>query len=215
MLRPYYLPPDPASRTTYEPGHRLQCDLWFPPVDVPLGDGQVGSPPVLVMVAGYSRMMFALMLPSRQAPNPIAGHWALLTSMGAVARELVRIGYSEAAAGGGEQVALVRVLRTTWRPGRDRSPVSVGGGASVGSYGSGMGLGIGIDLSGRPKEQTTTELGVMIRDRASGRTLWEGRANFTVPSDAPLAQTQLGAAKMAEAMFKQFPGNSGETVEVQ
>ena len=89
MLRPYYLPPDPASRTTYEPGHRLQCDLWFPPVDVPLGAGQVGSPPVLVMVAGYSRMMFALMLPSRQAPNPIAGHWALLTSMGAVARELV------------------------------------------------------------------------------------------------------------------------------
>ncbi len=89
VLRPYYLPPDPASRTTYEPGHRLQCDLWFPPVDVPLGAGQVGSPPVLVMVAGYSRMMFALMLPSRQAPDLIAGHWALLTSMGAVARELV------------------------------------------------------------------------------------------------------------------------------
>ena len=89
VLRPYYLPPDPASRTTYEPGRRLQCDLWFPPVDVPLGAGQVGSPPVLVMVAGYSRMMFALMLPSRQAPDLIAGHWALLTSMGAVARELV------------------------------------------------------------------------------------------------------------------------------
>lgn len=89
VLRPYSLPPDPASRATYEPGHRLQCDLWFPPVDVPLGAGQVGSPPVLVMIAGYSRMMFALMLPSRQAPDLIAGHWALLTSMGAVARELV------------------------------------------------------------------------------------------------------------------------------
>lgn len=89
VLRPYFLPPDPASRTTYEPGHRLQCDLWFPPVEVPLGAGQVGAPPVLVMVSGYSRMMFALMLPSRQAPDLIAGHWALLTSMGAVARELV------------------------------------------------------------------------------------------------------------------------------
>lgn len=89
VLRPYYLPPDPASRTSYEAGHRLQCDLWFPPVDVPLGAGQVGSPPVLVMVSGYSRMMFALMLPSRQAPDLIAGHWALLKSMGAVARELV------------------------------------------------------------------------------------------------------------------------------
>src|SRR5262245_1667628 len=25
-LRPYYLPPDPASRTEYDPGHRVQCD---------------------------------------------------------------------------------------------------------------------------------------------------------------------------------------------
>jgi transposase len=89
VLRPYYLPPDPATRTSYEAGQRVQCDLWFPPVDVPLGAGQVGSPPVLVMVAGYSRMMFATMLPSRQAPDLIAGHWRLLTSMGVVPRELV------------------------------------------------------------------------------------------------------------------------------
>lgn len=89
VLRPYYLPPDPASHTTYEAGARLQCDLWFPPVQVPLGAGQVGAPPVLVMVAGYSRMMFAVMLPSRQSPDLIAGHWQLLQQMGAVARELV------------------------------------------------------------------------------------------------------------------------------
>jgi len=65
MLLPYYLPPDPATRTTYEPGHRLQCDLWFPPVEVPLGAGRAGSTPVLV---------FALMLLSRQGPDLIAGH---------------------------------------------------------------------------------------------------------------------------------------------
>jgi len=69
VLRPFYLPPDPASRTSYEPGHRMQCDLWFPPVDIPLGHGQVGRPPVLVMVAGYSRVMAAVMIPSRQAPD--------------------------------------------------------------------------------------------------------------------------------------------------
>ncbi len=87
--RPYYLPPDPATRTSYEPGDRVQCDLWFPPADVPLGAGQVGSPPVLVMVAGYSRMIFATMLPTRQAPDLLAGHWLLLQAMGKVARELV------------------------------------------------------------------------------------------------------------------------------
>ena len=89
QLRPYYLPPDPATRTSYDPGQRVQCDLWFPPADVPLGAGQVGSPPVLVMVAGYSRMIFATMLPTRQAPDLLAGHWLLLQAMGKVARELV------------------------------------------------------------------------------------------------------------------------------
>ena len=58
-LRPCYLPPDPASRTTMTPGELAQCDLWFPPVDVPLGAGQVGQPPVLVMVSGYSRWVGA------------------------------------------------------------------------------------------------------------------------------------------------------------
>jgi transposase len=89
-LRPLYLPPDPASRTTYVSGDRVQCDLWFPPVDVPLGHGQVGRPPVLVMASGYSRMLFAGMIASRQAPDLIAGHWLLLSEhLGAVPRELV------------------------------------------------------------------------------------------------------------------------------
>lgn len=89
QLRPLFTPPDPASRTGYSPGGLAQCDLWFPPVDVALGFGQSGRPPVLVMVAGHSRVMTAAMLPSRQAPDLIAGHWALLRRWGAVPRALV------------------------------------------------------------------------------------------------------------------------------
>ncbi|MBC9075934.1 transposase, partial [Mycobacterium canettii] len=33
-LRPLYLPPDPASRTTYVAGEIGQCDFWFPDVVV-------------------------------------------------------------------------------------------------------------------------------------------------------------------------------------
>jgi transposase len=88
-LRPLFVPPDPASRTTYSPGQLAQCDLWFPPVDLPLGFGQVGRPPVLVMVAGYSRWINAAMIPSRQAPDLIAGHWLLLQRLGAVPKALV------------------------------------------------------------------------------------------------------------------------------
>src|SRR5207248_1051742 len=32
QLRPVYLPPDPASRTSYVAKKIAQCDLWFPPI---------------------------------------------------------------------------------------------------------------------------------------------------------------------------------------
>src|SRR3954466_15552016 len=66
-LRPVYLPPDPASRTTYEAGDVAQCDLWFPPVSLPAGCGQSRGPtelPVLTMVTGYSRWLSAVLIPS-------------------------------------------------------------------------------------------------------------------------------------------------------
>jgi transposase len=88
-LRPLYLPPDPAGRTMYVAGELAQCDLWFPPVDIPLGCGQFGRPPVLVMVAGYSRVITAMMLPSRQSPDLLCGHWQLLCGWGVVPRVLV------------------------------------------------------------------------------------------------------------------------------
>lgn len=72
-LRPVYAPVDPASRTSYGPGERAQCDLWFPPVPVPLGFGQVDSPPVLVMVAGYSRWLAAKAIPTRNAEDLVLG----------------------------------------------------------------------------------------------------------------------------------------------
>jgi len=136
------------------------------------------------------------------------------TYAGAVMRELQRIGYVDAASGGGpgRHVATLSIERNSFRPGRDGSPVSVGVGGSTGSYGSGLGVGIGIDLSGPPPEQTETRMHVMIRERATGQTIWEGRARFAVRGDSPLAQTPLGAAKMAEALFKDFPGQSGETI---
>ncbi len=56
-LRAVYLPPDPASRTTYVAGDVAQCDFWLPPIELSVGFGQVRGPknlPVLTMVTGYS-----------------------------------------------------------------------------------------------------------------------------------------------------------------
>lgn len=166
-------------------------------------DAQFGRGPIAVVPA-----------PGQSAMSRSDTSLELRAYQSAVARELVRIGYAEAPAGSA-QVAEVRLMRRTWQPERNRGPVSVGVGAGGGSYGSGVGMGVGIDLSGRPAAQTETELAVMIKDHPGGRTLWEGRAQFTVRADSPLAQTDLGAAKLTAALFRGFPGNSGETILVK
>ena len=92
-LRPFYLKPDPAGRTSYEPGHRAQNDFWFPPAGIPVGHGTVvsgeASPPVLVMASGYSRWMLGLMIPSRHAEDLVLGTWELLQRLGGVPGQLV------------------------------------------------------------------------------------------------------------------------------
>jgi transposase len=91
-LRPVYLPPDPASRTSYVTGEIAQCDLWFPPIALPVGFGQVRKPtqlPVLTMVTGYARWLLALLIPSRRAEDVFAGWWRLIERLGAVPRVLV------------------------------------------------------------------------------------------------------------------------------
>jgi transposase len=91
-LRPVYLPPDPASRTSYAAGEIAQCDFWFPPVELPAGSGQVRRPaqlPVLTMVTGYSRWLSAVLIPTRKAEDLFAGWWQLIAALGAVPRALV------------------------------------------------------------------------------------------------------------------------------
>ena len=91
-LRPVYLPPDPASRTTYLAGEVAQCDFWFPDIAVPVGFGQVRTAkqlPVLTMVTGYARWASAVLVPSRRAEDLYAGWWALIETLGAVPRVLV------------------------------------------------------------------------------------------------------------------------------
>ena len=91
-LRPAYLPPDPTSRTAYVAGEIAQCDLWFPPIALPVGFGQQRRPaqlPVLTMVCGYSRWLSALLIPTRRAEDLFCGWWQLIRGLGAVPRTLV------------------------------------------------------------------------------------------------------------------------------
>ena len=132
----------------------------------------------------------------------------------AVAQELVRLGYSLNEGSSG-QVAVVHVERHLQLAGPKPNPVSVGVGGATGSYGSGLGLGVGINLGGGPHNQITTQLSVRIRNGATGQSLWEGRADLAVKDNSPLADRSRNAQTLASALFRDFPGNNGETVKVR
>ena len=85
-LRPVYLPPDPAGRTTYEPGELAQWDIWFPAVDIPISAQRSARLPVLVGVSAYSSWTVGCMIPSRESHDLLAGHLACLVDLGAVPR---------------------------------------------------------------------------------------------------------------------------------
>lgn len=133
-----------------------------------------------------------------------------------VDRELQRLGFVPAIGTATAVPLRVRIMfeRRTNEVGAGRSPISVGVGGSTGSYGSGLGVGIGLSLGGGPRR--TVELGMTVRidDAATGQALWEGRAQTVVPQSAPGAQPALAAAKLTEALFRDFPGESGRTISV-
>ncbi len=139
----------------------------------------------------------------------------------AVANELTRYGYAAPAAGAASQyLAVVGVTRTT-RPGPPRrSPftIGIGGGTSTGGYGGGVGIGGGVSFPiGKPRyrEIVMTDLSVQIRRRTDGTVIWEGHAQTATDSQAPDAQANAEAAKLAAAIFRDFPGESGRTITVK
>ena len=130
----------------------------------------------------------------------------------AVTREMQRVGYRNQA-GTSDIVAEIRFGARMIRPER-RSPVSVGVGGSTGSYGSSIGLGVGINLGGGSAALLQTSMAVRIIRRSDRLVIWEGRAVQSAKAGSPAAQPAIAASKLAEALFKDFPGVSGETIRV-
>jgi Domain of unknown function (DUF4136) len=133
--------------------------------------------------------------------------------LAAVGREMARVGYTQAL-DAGDVVAEVSVNRVEFR-GSGRSPVSVGVGGSTGSYGSGIGMGVGINLNALGDQRgVETTLNVRILRRSDNLVIWEGRASQRGGANSPAAQPGIAASKLAEALFNDFPGESGKTVTV-
>lgn len=154
---------------------------------------------------------YSIEMPSEYAAGSLeASVWT-----NAVAAELNSLGFQQAS-GSAQYVVSVQSARTMIDPalGGRRSPVSVGVGGSTGSYGSGLGLGIGIDLSGPPKPRIGYDLSVRVSRSADKEVVWEGRAATETKQGSAADQPGLIATKMADALFKGFPGESGKSIRV-
>ncbi len=134
----------------------------------------------------------------------------------AVGRELTRLGWSVVSGGTPEQIALVDVQQGSREQVAQRSPISVGLGGSTGGWGSGVGLGVGFNLGGGGSgEIVATMLAVSIRRRSDQTVFWEGRASTEARAGSDAAAPQFVVNRLADALFRDFPGESGRTIRVQ
>ncbi len=136
----------------------------------------------------------------------------------AVRQELETLGYRVVASNGG-QIAMIDLEAYVAADEDRRGGVGVGAGGSTGRYGSGVGVGVGINLnsllSGPPAERIERQMFVAIQSPEGGANLWEGRASMTATSNSEYGNEAAAATRLADALFAGFPGNSGETIEVE
>ncbi len=104
-----------------------------------------------------------------------------------VERELTRLGWTVARGNArSEQVAVIRFQKGSREAARDNAQGDV-----------------------------VTELGVRIQRRSDATVAWEGRAQLEARAGTALADGAAAADRLAEALFRDFPGESGRTIRVR
>ncbi len=148
-------------------------------------------------------------VPGPAAPMKAAASLEQSTYDAAVARELARIGFEGTGTTRYDYTA--EVTRDVRRDPVRRSPVTIGIGGGTGGWGGGFGIGGSFGVgSQRGRDTTFTRLFVQLRDRATGKTVWEGRAE-TESSGSNGERIE----RLAEALFRDFPGQTGRTISVK
>lgn len=136
----------------------------------------------------------------------------------AVERELSRLGWRVMRDNPRtEQVALIRVGQGSREGYSSGSSFSFGVGGFSGGYGSGGGVGVGatVPVGSSSNEIVITELGVRIQRRSDATVAWEGRAMLEARAGTPLSGLPEAVDRLAFALFQDFPGESGRTVQVR
>jgi hypothetical protein len=158
-VRPRFLAARTFQRTIYRPGELIQCDLWEPGEQIPVGHGQRRRGWVVTCEVCWSRAIAGALIFSKEAPDILWGLARNLGRLGALPEKLVWDRESAIAAGGRPTAAFAafcgqlevgwvileardpqakgalershRFMRTNFEPGRRAPPRTVSSGHST------------------------------------------------------------------------------------
>jgi transposase len=99
-VRPRFLVPRTFQRTVYRPGELVQCDLWEPAEQIPVGHGQRRRGWVVTSEVCWSRAIAGTLIFSKEAPDILWGLARNLARLGALPEKLVWDREAAIAAGG-------------------------------------------------------------------------------------------------------------------
>ena len=99
-VRPRYLRPRTFQRTIYRPGELVQCDLWEPAGQIPVGHGQLRRGWVVTCEVCWSRAIAGTLIFSKEAPDILWGLARNLQRLGGLPEKLVWDREAAIAAGG-------------------------------------------------------------------------------------------------------------------
>ena len=99
-VRPRFLRPRTFQRTIYRPGELVQCDLWEPAEQIPVGHGQRRRGWVVTCEVCWSRAIAGTLVFSKEAPDILFGLARNLQLLGSLPEKLVWDREAAIAAGG-------------------------------------------------------------------------------------------------------------------
>ncbi len=122
----------------------------------------------------------------------------------AVGRQLSRLGWTVVpTTTGSEQIALIDLEQGSREAIAALSAARIGRGVS------------GRAPEGTSANVTASLLEVAIRRRSDGTVFWEGRAVGEAPTGSAQSARTAAVERLAEALFRDFPGESGRTIRVR
>ncbi|HEX8061577.1 MAG TPA: DUF4136 domain-containing protein [Allosphingosinicella sp.] len=122
----------------------------------------------------------------------------------AVARQLTRLGWTVVpTTTQSEQIALIDLEQGSREAVAALSAARIGRGVSA------------TVPAGTSANVTATLLEVAIRRRSDGTVFWEGRAVGEAPTGSAEAVRTAAVERLADALFRDFPGESGRTIRVR